>query len=422
MFLLPRPLSLGLGSLLLLTASVGWADRFYLENGGEIAGTLLNPKEDPRQSYRIEMANGIEIEVERRAVVRVDRQKPVEEEYQQIAPLHTDTIESQWELAEWCRENQLRDQREKHLRRILELDPDHKDARKALGYSQENGRWMTQKEMMESRGYVLHGGRWRLPQEIELMEGREKRERAEREYYRKFKMWRRWLEDPERREAALVQLRSLDDPFALKALGDKLEEESHFQVRLLYLETLNRMNTPAADKMIVVRSLVDPHLEVRLTAREILEKEPTPEVVTMFTRALSSHNNIIINRAAAGLAMIGDESAVGPLIDALITEHKFQVTVGNPNGGMSMSFAQPTSSGAQGAIGPNTGGLPSSGGGLSGMSMGSKTSIVTQRKQNDAVLKALIYLTDHNFGYNEKTWREWLAAQQNSVSLDPRRD
>ena len=54
-----------------------------------------------------------------------------ETEYERIRPTYADTAEAQWELAQWCREHKLPAQRTVHLRRVIELDPEHVEARRA---------------------------------------------------------------------------------------------------------------------------------------------------------------------------------------------------------------------------------------------------------------------------------------------------
>ena len=63
-------------------------------------------------------------------------------------------------------------QRETHLRRVIELDPNHAEARHALGYSQVNGKWATRDEVMTQRGYRKYKGKWMLPQEIDVLENK----------------------------------------------------------------------------------------------------------------------------------------------------------------------------------------------------------------------------------------------------------
>src|SRR5262249_29700820 len=60
------------------------------------------------------------------------------------------------------------EQRKKHLQAVVALDPDHAEARKALGYHRYGTRWLTPEEHMQSIGYIRYKGGWRLRQEIEI--------------------------------------------------------------------------------------------------------------------------------------------------------------------------------------------------------------------------------------------------------------
>ena len=98
--------------------------------------------------------------------------------YDQTRDNYADTVEGQWKLAEWCRENRLPKQRKTHLERVVELDPEHAAARHALGYSHIQGRWVTQAKLMTENGYVRYKGAWVLPQEIEILEEKGKEKQA----------------------------------------------------------------------------------------------------------------------------------------------------------------------------------------------------------------------------------------------------
>ena len=103
-----------------------------LNNGGRIEGTLLNPKEVPREKYVIKTAAGGEVELTKDQVKEVIRQNPRELEYEKIRPKYPDTVEGQWALAQWCLEQKLTEARKRHLQRVVELEPDHKAARAGL--------------------------------------------------------------------------------------------------------------------------------------------------------------------------------------------------------------------------------------------------------------------------------------------------
>ena len=48
----------------------------------------------------------------------------------------------------------------KAFRRVLEADPEHRAARRALGYEQVAGRWLRGDDLWRARGFVHHEGQW----------------------------------------------------------------------------------------------------------------------------------------------------------------------------------------------------------------------------------------------------------------------
>jgi len=375
---------------------------FLLRNGGRIEGTLLNPDEVPRRSYLVEVAPGARITLTFAEVEKVLYVRPELQQYERIRASYPDTVEGQWALAEWCREQRLAQQRERHLRRILELDGDHEQARMALGYNKINGQWMTRDEAMARRGLIYYKGRWRTRQEIELMEDREQIEQAQRAWYGKLKMWREWLGTP-RDAQARQNIRAIDDPLAVPALSRGLKEDSALGAKLLYIEALGRIATSPAVKALAEAAIQQPVEEVRLSCLDELKRIKSPEAVAYFVEQLRSKDNRVVNRAGKALGELGDPSAIGPLIDALVTTHKFKIVVGRP-GSMSATF-------------------PTGGTGGSGLAMGGGPKIVTRQLPNQDVLDALVKITGGvNFNFDERAWKYWYATQKRPADVDIRRD
>ena len=155
------------GACLAMAASPASAEVFRLANGGQIEGEWLNRDEPKPQKYVVGLPSGGKITLEADRVKEVVAQRPEEAEYEKIRPQYPDTPKGQWDLAKWCEEHQLSAQRKAHLKRVIELDPNHADARHALGYSQIDGQWTTQEESMTKQGYRKYKGRYRTAQEIE---------------------------------------------------------------------------------------------------------------------------------------------------------------------------------------------------------------------------------------------------------------
>src|SRR5437762_8860340 len=128
------------------------ADIFVLESGGRIEGEWLNREEQPLTKYAVR-SNGVTLVLPAGTVRETIRQTPAELEYSKLAPAAADTVDGQWELAEWCRKNSLTRQREVHLRRVIELNPNHQQARFALGYQFQQGQWVTRSDARRQEGY-----------------------------------------------------------------------------------------------------------------------------------------------------------------------------------------------------------------------------------------------------------------------------
>ncbi|MCC6127161.1 MAG: hypothetical protein IT426_19540 [Pirellulales bacterium] len=379
------------------------AEIFVLTSGGRVVGELLNPDENPRKKYVVQLAGGSKMTLDAAQVEQVLRPKADLLEYEKIRADYPDTVAGQWALAEWCRERKLLDKRETHLKRILELEPDHADARRLLGYAKIDGKWARRDDLMRERGYVFSKGKWMLPQEVERQAEKSKHEASQSEWARKIALWRRWL-GTKRDEDARAELRKIADPAAVKALVLGLRGESAAEARLLLVEALRNIDAPEAERALAIAALDDVSEEVRLTCLDFLKTKKRPEVVAYFVGKLKAKDNVTVNLAGVALREMKDPSAVGPLIDALVTTHKFKIVQGGGEGSTSSTFSK----------GP--------GGGGGGLSVGGRPQIVEQNFANQAVLDALVAITGQNFAWDQAAWKGWAAAQKKPETLDARRD
>ena len=379
----------------LLACGPATAEIFVLNQGGRIVGKLINPDQIPRETFEIRTTDGSIITLDRSQVKERFHQRPEESEYDEIRPRYPDTVEAQWELAEWCRQRRLLPQRERHLMRILELSPDHEKARRALGYSKSGDKWTTREDKMTAQGFVWHGGKWRLPQAVELIEAEKETKAAEGRWQQDIRRWRNWL-DSGQASMAREKFLAIKDPYAVKSLAQALRDEPNPRVRLLFVESLAKIGTPQALRVLSLWAMEDPDEEVGLTCLDYLRGHKDP--VTYFVSRLGSSNNDEINRAAFALEQMEDPAAVRSLIDVLVTSHRRKVTIG---GGTNAAFS-------------NSGG---------GLTMGSKTKVIVRELQNPAVLEALVALANGpNFGYNMPAWKSWYSSQRRPARLDARRD
>jgi len=258
----------------------------------------------------------------------------------------------------------------------------------------------SQQDVMAERGFVRHRGAWRTAQEIELLERSERTKFAEKEWVAKLERLRRQLDQPSRADRAAEEIRGISDPFAVAAVAAALAKEPVTRIQGWYVEALSRIRSPAATGVLVATALDHADPETRIAATERLMLIGPHLALPTLVAALQSADNAQVNRAAEALGRLGLPSAVGPLIDALQTQHVMVTGDGTPEGSTTATFTP-------------------SGGGLS-MGGGPKQQRVAVR--NDRVLEALVTLTGANFAWDTAAWRAWLANRRTPPpGYDPRR-
>ncbi|HJQ78957.1 MAG TPA: HEAT repeat domain-containing protein [Lacipirellulaceae bacterium] len=387
---------------ILLTESAR-GDVFELANGGRVEGRLVESADGNDKNVVIEFAGGGRISIPRSQVARVDTISAEEAEYQKQSRSAPDTVEAHWELAEWCSQRKMRNQARLHLERIIELDPNHEQARGLLGYRKKDGQWMTRDDVMDGRGLVMYEGRFVTRQHVELLEREKEKKVSEADWGKHLERLRRWLigRRQDRADEALTEIESIRDPMAAEAVVDLLEREEDPELKRLWMAVASRLDHQAAVDALVELSLLDEDPELRHQSLEYLMTSGRQGLMRPYIRALKDRDNEIVNRAGAALGQIGDTDAIGSLIDALVTKHKFKIAEGNPDQ-HSYTFT------------PQGGGMSFGGGG---------PKIITRSLRNPDVLGALVTLAGGaSFDYDQEQWRRWLAAQAKQQVVDVRRD
>jgi HEAT repeats len=383
------------------------ADVLELKNGGRVEGQLADSKDGDQTSYVITTADGGQLTIARSEVARVVPQTKDEEEYQRRARAAADTVDAHWDLAQWCREKNLRNAYREQLAHILELDPQHPEARQALGYQKANGQWMLRDDIMAARGLVLYDGKYVTRQHVELLERDKQARSTDADWNNRIDRLRRGLTGrrQDRADQALVELRAIRDPQAAAAITDWLRHEQDPELKRILLETTAQIDHPLALNALVELSLSDPDDETRAQALEYLIKSGRPGVAGAYIRALKSGDDNVINHAAEALQTIGDTDTIGPLIDALVVKRKGLISGGGSPDQHAYVFT------------------PKGGGGGVNSFGSAPPKIVTQTIRNPFVLTALVKLSGGtSFEYDQEQWRTWLAAQAKSRAVDLRRD
>ena len=257
----------------------------------------------------------------------------------------------------------------------------------------------THAQRMETLGYHRYRGSWRTQQEIDLDKQAEAVTKSKVVARQRLQRLRRELDKPEAGKHIADEIRQTNDPFAVMALIAAINTDPVPRVRLLYVEALG--NIVSTDAIGALLSLVLNHAdsEVRWSAIEQLNDKDSMQVVPALVAALQGPDNQRINRAAVALKTLGDESAVQPLINVLITQSV--VSSSAASGGKTSVTFSPTGGGL--ALGSNQ-----------------KQKIISS--QNTQVLEALTTLTGVNYGWDQTRWQLWFLNQGVSSTIDIRRD
>jgi len=379
------------------------AETFELSGGGQIEGRLLNPGESPRESFVIQTPQGGKLTLGKSQVTKVITKTQAQQEYEELLSKITADAEAHWKLAEWCRKQDgMEKLRELHMAKVIEYDPEHEGARRGLGYSQIEGKWVRPEEHMESIGHVRVGGAWRTKQEAELEAAKKAASQAGKDWKAKIRMWTTWLGNERRAVEGAQNLKGIRDPLAAIALGDLLKEEEDRSLRRMYVEMLSRLSPGAGTGPLIDAALKDGDEQVRDQAMRTLGLWGPPTPTPVLVRALESKDRSMIHRAGQALAAVKDPEAVLPLIEALTTRHKQVIK---------------PATGGTGAIGASFG----SGG--TGFSAGGSAAKVVERDfENPSVLEALISITGENFRYDKAAWLRWYGGKNAPKRMSLRRD
>ena len=380
----------------ILSTAHSFADVFALKTGAQLQGRSVDEGTSDRRSVLIETSTGVVLRLGTSQITQRTRDSEALAEYERIAPKTADNAAAQWKLSQWCRDRKLEFQRREHARRVIELDASHADAWRALGYIEIDGKWQTQREFFEDRGYVYYRGKWRLPQVVDVLEERNRIELLEREWFGRLRQWRLQL-DSEHSTEASTKLLSIRDPHALKAIADNLRREKSPSVRLLYVSSLATIPDRRALNLMIATALSDPNIEVFHACADKVVGLQRSDLAKVLVGSLQDSRNVRVNRTAYILGQLGDREVIPALIEKLVTTH-YVIKPGN--GQVTTTLVKspnPTNAATQLANMPSD-----------GLTVGQSPERIAYQIPNQEVLKALVQLSGgQSFGFDPQAWINW---------------
>jgi len=404
------------------------ADIVYLKTGGVMRGLIKTADDSTdKTSVTMSLLSGAEVEL---IVEHISSQqlRPLKfEEYEVRAESLPDTLKAHWELAEWCREQKLDEQREIHLEIVLVIDPKHRQAHYGLRHTFYREQWMTREEYDQTRiadGFVKYKGKWVPADKLESVKSDDAATKAQREWYAKVRIWLNWAtgNHPERAADGLNNLREISDPKAVSALVQFLGKSQRADVRRLFIEITGKIEGPVPVVPLATLSVREDVRELRELALTMIDETHYDQARQLVIDELRDRNNIVVRRAGTVLAKIGDETSAPALIRALVTTHSYKVRVPVQGYSFGVDGSIPSGSGLppEIEIGLRTGVydsvqvVP-----LLGAARATKLIPVAINRENAEVLMALRQITENNFGFDEKAWQRWWNVDRSQTTLAP---
>ena len=443
-------------AVLTFAAAPAVADVVVLRGGGEVRGEFVG---DPRQgdAIAVRTRSGAAVTVPRADVrdwaYRTPEREAFEARFDRTAPPAGDEegegltdsalAAAWWDLAEWALARRLRGERERALLKVIEAQPRHEPARKALGHVRDDGEWMSRQEWRDRRGLVLYDNRAVSPEERDLLARADAADEASRGWYRDVRRWRKALSERDRARAgeAKAELERIDDPHAAEALQKYFADDRDPALRTFYVRVLNRLPGDAPVPALADQAMRDVDATVRREAVAALTPPDRREAAQPLLReGLRSEENLTVRRTASALAEVGDARAVPDLIKSLVTTHYYKVAVPDNNGA---SAARGTGglTGRGSSLGGGAGGAPLPPGVELGLRTGqypAGVNIIPQRRigptrqvtvkvehTNPEALRALQALVNRLPGadgavpppdaYDESAWTAWWALNRGGL-------
>jgi hypothetical protein len=165
-------------AVLLLVPSLLRADEVFLKGGAKFSGRIESQTDT---MITIDIGDGV-VGV---PMARVDKvvkgRSPLDEYDERAKALGAQDADGWRTLGRWASHSGLSAQAREAYQKVLLLAPEDPEARGALGYVQQDGRWMTEEESYKARGYVKVGGEWMTRSEAQMAQASADAEQARQE-------------------------------------------------------------------------------------------------------------------------------------------------------------------------------------------------------------------------------------------------
>lgn len=376
-----------------------------LRNGGTLSGSTMPYRSGQVDGQLITFDTGLRIAISDAIVNRIRSEDEKLAEYQSLLEKMRDVPEDHWKMVQWCQGASMYAHKERHLRRVVELDPNHASARQELGYMPLGNQWVKRDSFMRSRGMVREKGKWRFAEEVAAMDEGQQIDDQRKEWLKKLPSLKtQAVRSGPKSAEALAQIQNINDPAADEAVVKEYvsgKDAARFPPRL-WLEILTRLRTPMSVQTLIRASLEDTSEINRQLCFDALNVFGKYQAISVYLSLLRDKDNAVVRRAGRALIEVNDPEIALELVDALRTKHVYESAPGNdtnvamtPNGSGSTQF-------------------------------GNKRVRIVKEHENPEVLSALLETIgddeDVDYLYDTARWRRHFALRLGPPTGDLRRD
>jgi len=297
---------------LLLLTSLTLADTVILRNGLSVHGKAV------KADGKVVVTSGDRTwEFDADRVREIQKGESKREEYaRRAAALGAADAASWFRLALWARENRL-PQARAAFETVVGIDPEHRAARRELGYEKVGGEWVTGDDAKRAKGFVLCAGKWMLPAEADrlMRAGLMKQPKANSEHRKRAEKLVKAMQDDESdvRQLAVRQLSELPDAALVRPLEKALFAPDP-NMRIVAVKTLSRIGDRMALPWLIRSSMFDAKPEVRNAAFRAVRSFRDEDVFFPYARAMYSKSPKARIMAAHALASLDDLRGVDVIL------------------------------------------------------------------------------------------------------------
>ncbi len=240
----------------------------------------------------------------------------VQEYSRRAESLDSEDAAGWYKLGLWAKDKGLR-RSDDAFKHVVEIEPDHRAARRALGYERVDGSWVVGDEAKRKKGFVLAGGRWMLRAEADrlMREGLMKQATVTKAHRQRAKEIAEALRDDDKdvRNAAAELIGELPSAALVRPIK-RLLHCRHVDSRLLAVKTLGRTADRVVLPWLIHTSMFDANEKVRAYAFRSIKGFRDKDVFFPYARALFSKSPVSRIQAAKALAALGDDRGVDVIL------------------------------------------------------------------------------------------------------------